>query len=291
MQTIKITSYLLLVVLMAACSRTTRLDRIFEKASPYENYLQRLEKSELDRTALGQDWVKAGQLSLDDSLLIELPYQETGYFSPEAPQALSLRYHVKEGQQIYIRLQPLTQPEARFFLDVFQVNADSSLGKIYHADSLPQLGYEAESNGWHVLRIQPELLRGGAYTLDIGFDPSLDFPVSGRDSRAVQSFFGASRDGGSRSHQGIDIFAPRGTPVLAVADGIVSRKTNSGRGGKVVWLSSPSRGFNLYYAHLDSQTVVPGQRVQPGDTLGFVGNTGNARTTPPHLHFGIYKFG
>jgi hypothetical protein len=62
-------------------------------------------------------------------------------------------------------------------------------------------------------------------------------------------------------------------------------------GGIVVWLSDARRGQSLYYAHLDGIVVQEGQSVRLGDTLGFVGNTGNARTTPPHLHFGIYRRG
>ena len=57
-----------------------------------------------------------------------------------------------------------------------------------------------------------------------------------------------------------------------------------------MWLRD-RRGRSFYYAHLDSQLVRRGQRVQPGDTVGLVGNTGNARTTPPHLHFGLYQRG
>jgi hypothetical protein len=119
----------------------------------------------------------------------------------------------------------------------------------------------------------------------------LGFPVSGKNYRAVGSFFGDPRDGGKRNHRGIDIFAPKGTPVVAVYSGIVSPSTQNKLGGKVVWLSSLKKKFNQYYAHLDSQAVRPGQRVNSGDTIGFVGNTGNARFTPPHLHFSIYAFG
>lgn len=280
-----------LIALSVSCSRSTRLERLFDRQSPYEKYRLQLEEGHLHHTALGKDWIAAGQNSLHDSLRVNIPYQETGYLAPDAPQAISFRYFVREGQRLQIRLQPLTQPEARFFLDVFSVEADSSLRPLYHSDSLPQISYEAERDTWHLLRVQPELLRGGAYTLELRAGPSLPFPVDGRDSQAVQSFFGAPRDGGRRSHKGIDIFAPRGTPVLAVARGVIDHRTSSGRGGKVVWLRSPDKGFRLYYAHLDSQLVRPGQRVQAGDTLGFVGNTGNARSTPPHLHFSIYRFG
>lgn len=282
---------IIILFVIAACSSSKQIDQLFSKSSPYEKYLQSLQKNELDQTALGADWLKAGEMSLEDSLLIALPYHETGYFPPEKPRALSLRYPVREGQQIHIELETLAQPEATIFIDVFSVEEDSSLELLHSADTLPQLQYEVEESGWHALRIQPELLRGGAYTLNINFQPSLSFPVSGINSKAVGSFFGAPRDGGKRSHKGIDIFAPKGTPVLAVTEGIVGHRTKSGLGGKVVWLSSAEKRFRLYYAHLDSQAVRPGQRVFVGDTLGFVGNTGNARTTPPHLHFSIYKMG
>src|SRR5690606_11184843 len=92
-----------------------------------------------------------------------------------------------------------------------------------------------------------------------------------------------------RSHEGVDVFAPRGTPVVAVVPGVV-RSGNNNLGGKVIWLSQPGKGRSFYYAHLDSQSVNAGI-VKPGDTLGWVGNTGNAVYTAPHLHFGIYYFG
>jgi hypothetical protein len=78
--------------------------------------------------------------------------------------------------------------------------------------------------------------------------------------------------------------------VVAAADGVVRSTRRNRLGGNVVWLRDVF-GRSHYYAHLDSQAVRRGQRVQSGDTLGFVGNTGNARTTPPHLHFGMYSSG
>jgi murein DD-endopeptidase MepM/ murein hydrolase activator NlpD len=89
----------------------------------------------------------------------------------------------------------------------------------------------------------------------------------------------------------VDIFARRGTPVVATSEGTVRRVEITNIGGKVVWLRDPVRNSSIYYAHLDSQVVRDGQAVMPGDVVGFVGNTGNARTTPPHLHFGIYRRG
>jgi len=62
-----------------------------------------------------------------------------------------------------------------------------------------------------------------------------------------------------------------------------------GLGGKQVWQRTGLFGNSIYYAHLDSIAIESGAKVKAGDTLGFVGNTGNAKFTPPHLHFGIYK--
>jgi murein DD-endopeptidase MepM/ murein hydrolase activator NlpD len=118
---------------------------------------------------------------------------------------------------------------------------------------------------------------------------SLAFPVAGSRSN-VGSFWGDVRDGGKRKHEGIDIFAKKGTPVVAVCSGVITSVATTPRGGKVVWLQSFTHPWSAYYAHLDQQKVRRGQIVKKGQVLGTVGNTGNARTTPSHLHFGIYTW-
>ncbi len=150
---------------------------------------------------------------------------------------------------------------------------------------------EIRRDGDYVLRAQPELLRGGRIVVTITTGPTLAFPVAGRDARIARSLFGAPRDAGRRSHHGVDLFAPKGTPVIAAAPGIVRRVGETDLGGNVIWLLDTRREQSLYYAHLDRQLVSTGEIVQVGDTLGLVGNTGNARSTPPHLHFGIYRRG
>ena len=163
---------------------------------------------------------------------------------------------------------------------------------IVSTDSVPgEFVHEPWRGGDFILRLQPELLRGGQYSLVLTLDPAFSFPVAGLGMRAIQSVWGDERDGGRRSHEGVDIFARRGTPVLASIPGRVSRVRVTPRGGKVVWLRDEAQNRSLYYAHLDSQYVADGDWVEVGDTLGFVGNTGNARTTPPHLHFGVYYRG
>ncbi len=180
-----------------------------------------------------------------------------------------------------------------WFLDAWLTAGDSGTPPTHlvSADSGQRfLRVSPRRDGEVILRAQPELLRGGRFHATLRLAPTLGFPVRQGTDRDIGSRFGAPRDAGARDHHGIDIFAKRGTPVVAAASGVVSRVEVTNIGGKVVWQRDVF-GNSLYYAHLDSQAVSSGTRVELGDTLGFVGNTGNARTTPPHLHFGVYRRG
>ena len=100
--------------------------------------------------------------------------------------------------------------------------------------------------------------------------------------------WGATRAGGRR-HEGIDIFAPRGTPVVSTTRGFVTRVGTNRLGGRIVGVLGPGLEWH-YYAHLDRfGPIREADIVQPGDVLGYVGDTGNARGTPPHLHYGVYR--
>lgn len=118
--------------------------------------------------------------------------------------------------------------------------------------------------------------------------PLLMNPVIGATKKSIISFFGDARDGG-RKHEGIDIVAPKGTIVIAPAEGTITEVGYNSLGGKVIWMNDLKHKRAYYFAHLDSQIVSKGMIVKQGDTLGTVGNTGNARRTRAHLHFGIYK--
>lgn len=115
------------------------------------------------------------------------------------------------------------------------------------------------------------------------------FPVAGATTFTNDWMFG--RPGG-RLHQGIDLFAARGTPVVAVADGSVFRVGYNGLGGWRLWVSDTG-GNTFYYAHLDaySPAAVEGASVSRGTVLGYVGDSGDARGTSPHLHFEIHPGG
>lgn len=113
-------------------------------------------------------------------------------------------------------------------------------------------------------------------------------PVVGCNEKSILSIWGDDRDNGKRKHQGIDIIAPKGTDVIAPIEGVVTRTGWNALGGKVVWIESRRAQHAFYLAHLATIDVCVGDQVQQGDRLGTVGNTGNARFTAPHLHFGIY---
>lgn len=112
----------------------------------------------------------------------------------------------------------------------------------------------------------------------------VDGPVSFTDT------YGAPRSGG-RKHQGVDMFAPMRTPAAAIVEGTVLRRESSSLGGLSVYLKS-NDGTEYYYTHLaDYADVAPGQKVKAGQAIGYVGNTGNAAGTPPHLHFEVHQGG
>lgn len=116
---------------------------------------------------------------------------------------------------------------------------------------------------------------------------TLPLPIAGFPPVALRDTWGAARSGGRR-HQGIDIFAPKGTAVRSTTRGLVFRVGQNRLGGNVVWIFGPGRQMH-YYAHLDRfGEFKAGDLVMPGDVVGYVGNTGNARGTPPHLHYGVY---
>ena len=135
-----------------------------------------------------------------------------------------------------------------------------------------------------MLRAVPEALR----LWRMPAPDTLPVPVQGVAARRIADTWGAGRSGG-RHHEGTDIFAARGTPVRSSTVGIVASIREGGIGGKQVWVLGPARE-RQYYAHLDdwAPDLAAGDVVQPGTLLGFVGTTGNAQGTPPHLHYGIY---
>jgi murein DD-endopeptidase MepM/ murein hydrolase activator NlpD len=280
----------LLCAIAAVASSCTPIRNAIRTASPHEQYAQALRAAGLAETALGRDWLAAGAHALAAPTLVDLPFHETGYFDPEQPAARAWQFAVAAGRRLVVDVEIEAEQPFRCYLDLFAITGTPPESeRVASAEAASSnLAYEVERSGTFVLRLQPELLRGGRFTITERTTATLMFPIEGRDSRGLLSSFGDERDRGARHHHGIDIFAPRGTRVVAAAAGQVSSVGTNNLGGKVVWVRVPDKGQSHYYAHLDEQLVSAGTRVNAGDPIGRVGNTGNARGTAPHLHFGIY---
>ncbi|HDS0924197.1 TPA: M23 family metallopeptidase [Stenotrophomonas maltophilia] len=117
-------------------------------------------------------------------------------------------------------------------------------------------------------------------------------PVQGITAAQLQDTFTDARSQG-RVHDAIDILAPEGTPVLAVADGTIEKLFDSERGGLTVYQFEPGGTYCYYYAHLQryADGLAEKQVVKRGDVIGYVGHTGNASPDAPHLHFEIHRLG
>jgi len=115
----------------------------------------------------------------------------------------------------------------------------------------------------------------------------LTMPVEGRDAAGLSPSFGAPRAFGP--HEGIDIVADAGTAVLSAANGVIIGNRETQIGGKVLWILGCGHRL-YYYAHMRelAPAMYLGRHVEPGERIGSVGNTGNARDTVSHLHFAIY---
>lgn len=281
-------SCILVIFLLYSCS--TSGPGIFSKQSLHEQYGKKITDAGLKETALGKQWFAAAEQALTNPAPIKVPYKEVGYFSADQPRAVGLQFSGKRGQKLLFQLEKQSATPFVLYADLWRINVSDKPTLLSSIDTAQRsFDLEVEDNTAYILRLQPELLSSGDYTLSIAVGPSLGFPVADNAAR-VGSIWGDARDAGARQHQGIDIFAPKRTPAIAAADGIVTAANENNLGGKVVWLRPKGKDYTLYYAHLDEQLAQGGQKVQKGDTIGLIGNTGNARTTPPHLHFGIYTY-
>ncbi len=281
----------LLILILTAFSCSSPGPGLFGKKTPHEQYSKKIQDAGLKETSLGAAWFKAAEVTLRTPLYIQLPYMETGYFSPDKVNAIGLKFIVKRGEKVTIDLSKNPKQDFDLYLDLWKSSQGKTPELLASADTISySINYVAQQDDSLVLRLQSELLKEGEYTMKIITGPSLAFPISPKVKSNIGSYYGAGRDKGQRSHEGIDIFAPFRSEAIAIADGTISGVGENSLGGKVIFMRPDRTNFNLYYAHLDTQFVTQGQRVKTGDVIGLTGNTGNARFTPSHLHFGIYTF-
>lgn len=258
----------------------TKVADAIVKPSARERY-QREFKND---TAAYNAWAAAYDIALLDSTLVKLPYGEKGAFVPNSNVAYTYTTEVKQGE---VLVAAITKDSlSRVYVSIYGEGKQKPL--LANEGLEDVLTYTPPATGVYKVVMQPEIAASSSFFISLYTKPLYSFPVYGKGNADIMSFWGMERDGGKRTHEGIDIFAKRGTPVVAASDGYITHMGEHGLGGKQVWLRDGLLGRSLYYAHLDSIAVAAGSRVKTGDVLGFVGNTGNAKFTPPHLHFGIY---
>jgi murein DD-endopeptidase MepM/ murein hydrolase activator NlpD len=244
----------------------------------------------------GERWFRATRAALADAVEIDLPFAD---LTGEEATPVVYSFDALAGQTLEIGVGPAataTAAEASardgaIYIEVFRVievlgeGLHQRLTALRPGSTTLRARLPSDST-YHVLIQADTSAASRRFTLELG--AALPFPVVGAHVGSIRSLFGATRDAGRRHHEGIDIFVQRLTPVLAVAAGRAMPRQDA-LGGNTVWLNTP--GTSYYYAHLDRIAVRDEQRVKVGDVLGYVGNTGNARNQPSHLHFGVYRWG
>jgi murein DD-endopeptidase MepM/ murein hydrolase activator NlpD len=274
--------------LLAAAFACTPLNKIADTiTNPQPRDLYAREFRNMKTTF--ETWDNAHNASLENGVEINLPYGEKGVFHSIEPAVYNYNINLSTGEMLSADIVK-NNPRQRIFMEIYAWD-ESKWNKVLNAAAdETHIEYPVMTAGRYKFVLQPEIGAKGNFFLAINKKPVYHFPVAGKSNSAIGSFWADPRDGGRRSHEGIDIFAKRGTPVLAATEGSIGFAGERGIGGKQVWLRTGLFGNSVYYAHLDRIAVSDGMRVHTGDTLGFVGNTGNAKTTVPHLHFGIYGF-
>jgi len=263
--------------------------------SPRELFILRLRFAGLLDSPLGKQWVGAVEEASKNPVQTGSAYRTVNEFSRDEISADVYQLTLEQGQKLIWQFSRLDEADNRLFASLERREKGSQNWTTItdlDTDKAIKSRFISQSDDYRFV-LQPELFASVEYSLAIAHGGSLPMPVESASRRDIGSVFGDPRDGGAREHHGVDIFADKRTPVTAVIDGQV-RTGTGGIGGKHIWLTggllSPY-GARYYYAHLDGFVVSSGEDVQKGEIIGYVGNTGNARTTPPHLHFGIYSGG
>lgn len=137
---------------------------------------------------------------------------------------------------------------------------------------------------------QPTQAQSPADAVASAVQGKLLVPVQGIKATSLSDTFDQAR-GNQRHHEALDIMAPKGTPVLAAADGKVAKLFTSKPGGTTLYQFDPSEKYAYYYAHLDryADGIKEGMEIKRGEVLGYVGVSGNSDPNAPHLHFAVFE--
>jgi hypothetical protein len=168
----------LLTIFLSSCSPSK--GGLFAKKTPHELYEKQLTDAGLNTTALGASWINVSKKALQQPVAIQLPYKETGYFAAERPIAFGYQFQLRRGEKVAIVVTQDTVASLMIFTDLWRRQENGAAEMVRAADSVDQpISFEVNKAGFYIVRVQPELLQSGAFTVTITTGPSLAFPVPG----------------------------------------------------------------------------------------------------------------
>jgi hypothetical protein len=214
-----------------------------------------------------------------------LAYVTASYFVPDDPRELTRSKFVQTGMRSNVEISiPQTQRRRRNVHRIFTMKRLVKTSLLVATMVVLLMVSGVGDALWETFVFYGRVAR--LYTREP--DSTLAMPVQDVRKNQIANTWQAPR-GNDRLHQGQDIFAPKGTPIYSATAGYVYKVGENNLGGQTVSVIGAG-GRVYYYAHLDryAQGIEAGDPVTTKTLLGYVGTTGNAQGTPPHLHFGVY---
>jgi murein DD-endopeptidase MepM/ murein hydrolase activator NlpD len=223
-------------------------------------------------------------------LVVQPSFEEVLAFPPDELRSATYRFRLRRGDTLKVEVRHQRGLQA-LITDIYEIDDTGASHQVFRsAEGDDRFEFVAWGDAEHILRLQPPAGVSGRYVVRVegSHAATLRYPVAGMSPGSIAGMYGDARDGGARDHKGVDIFAPRNTPVLAVADGVITAVETTGAGGRSIWQRDDANGLMYFYAHLEAFRTTEGRQVSAGDTIGLVGNSGNARGSSTHLHFGVF---
>ena len=196
-------------MMLIGCKQVRKAADVIVQPTAREVYERNFSKND----SLLLQWKTAFKNAKHDSIQITLPYSESGIFSEEYFNVYSYNIQLKEGERIVVEVEKQLE-SALVFVDLFQAKTDSlqSFKLLKSSENKKAtLLQEIEIPGFYKIIVQPQMKLQFPFVLKIYTEPVYTFPVSGAGNKNIQSFWADPRDAGSRSHEGVDIFAAKGT--------------------------------------------------------------------------------
>lgn len=174
--------FILPVLIFLSC-RTEVVPQAYRPTNAHEEYEKSLAQAGLSQTALVMDWIASSETALENPIFIYPPFKERVYFDPSKASSVGYSFSVKRGQKISIEPASGTSLSFRLYVDLFRTGTPGNafIHTASGSENSNNIDIDVRADGEYILRLQPELLRGGSFTVTIQVSSSLAFPVKGHD--------------------------------------------------------------------------------------------------------------